>query len=412
MNSRERLLAAISCQQPDHTPLINWCFGLQPPANLRWRRNGREVPFWYTMRLEHIHTLPVPWDVDDDFERVQRWLNLGVDDVLDVSVPWSMGPEVTVRDWQEPPTAGEPYTVLCREYDTPAGKLVHKVRQTGEQAAPGWVVQPNTVRLIEDYNIPRAVKHAVAGPQDLAPLRYLLRGPSDEQIHAFRERMAVVKRFAQEKGVLVQGWSAFGMDGVIWLTGVEAAVVAAVTEPDYFQELLEIVHAWDKRRTEILLDVGGADMVVQRGWYSSTDFWSPALFRRLLVPHLQELAGMAHQAGRKFAYTMTTGTMAMSQNLLDSGIDLLYYIDPVADKTDLATVKQRFAGKMALAGGVSSGVTLAGGVREDIRRQVLQSMRTLGEGGGFILAPVDALFPDTPWCGVETMIEAWREAQG
>jgi hypothetical protein len=29
----------------------------------------------------------------------------------------------------------------------------------------------------------------------------------------------------------------------------------------------------------------------------------------------------------------------------------------------------------------------------------------------FILSPVDALFPDTPWESVETMIEAWQEAQ-
>ena len=37
------------------------------------------------------------------------------------------------------------------------------------------------------------------------------------------------------------------------------------------------------------------------------------------------------------------------------------------------------------------------------------AMRTLGPGGGFILAPVDALFPDTPWPSVEAMIAAWRE---
>ncbi len=410
MNSRERLLAAIACGQPDHVPLINWCFGFNPPASLRWRRNGREVPYWYTMRLEHIHTLPQPWDVEDDFERVERWFSLGVDDILDVSVPWSLHPDVRVRDWQEPPTASEPYTLLCREYDTPGGKLRHVVRRTEEQTVPGWVVQPATVQLIEDYNIPRGVKHAVAGPEDLAALPYLLQEPTSGQLAAYRERMARVKRFAQDRGVLVQGWSAFGMDGVIWLTGVEAAVVAAMTEPDDFRALVDAIYAWDRRRTEIMLDVGGVDMVVQRGWYSSTDFWSPAAFRRFVLPPLQELTALAHQAGARFAYTMTTGTMAMAENLLRSGVDLLYYVDPVADKADLAAIKAKFAGKMALAGGVSSGVTLAGGVREDIRREVRSAISVLGAGGGFILAPVDALFPDTPWSSVETMIEAWREA--
>lgn len=411
MDSRERLLAAIRLQKPDHVPLYCWCFGVQPPPSLRWQRNGQEVAHWFTGRLEHIHTLPAPWTVDDDLERVLRWRQLGVDDVIDISVPWGIDPAVRIRDWQEPPTATEPYRRLCRAYDTPAGILRHVVRQTGEQVPPGWVLQPETVRLIEDYNIPRGVKHAVAGPEDLPKLRYLLSDPSPEQLAAYRERLARVKRFAAEQGVLVQAWSAFGMDAIIWLMGVEAAVMAAMTEPEFFQELVDIVASWDRRRTEIALDLGGVDMVVQRGWYSSTDFWSPTMFRRYVHPHLKELAGLAHQAGVHLGYVMTTGIMAMAEHLIDAGVDLLYYVDPVTDKNDLEAVRARFAGKVALAGGVSSGVTLAGRVEADIRREVEAALRVFAPGGGFILAPVDALFPDTPWSTVETMIAAWRETR-
>jgi hypothetical protein len=35
-------------------------------------------------------------------------------------------------------------------------------------------------------------------------------------------------------------------------------------------------------------------------------------------------------------------------------------------------------------------------------------MDTLGPTQRFILHPVDALFPDTPWSGIEAMIAAWR----
>jgi len=48
--------------------------------------------------MEHIHTLPQAWELEDDFQRALTWLKLGVDDILDVSVPWSIDPEVT---WQE-----------------------------------------------------------------------------------------------------------------------------------------------------------------------------------------------------------------------------------------------------------------------------------------------------------------------
>ena len=410
MNSRERLLAAIRHEKPDHVPMYCWCFGFPAPPHLRWRHDGHEVPFWYTMRLEHIHTLPQPWTLQDDFQRVLRWFSLGLDDVLEVSPPWGIHGDVSFRDWQEPPSATEPYWLLCREYTTPAGVLRHIVRRTDEKVGPGWVVQPDKVMLIEDFNIPRGVKHAVASAGDLPKLRYLLRDPTASQLVAYRERMEQVRRFADEHGMLVQGWSAFGMDLAAWLCGVEPAVMAAMTEPDFFQELIEIIDAFDRRRTEMMLEVGGVDLVAERGWYSSTDFWSPALFERFLLPGLQRLVTTVHQAGKQFAFVMTTGTLAMSKVFLASGIDLLYYIDPVQGQPDLDEVKRRLSGRIALAGGVSSAVTLHGGAREEIRRAVRTAVRKLGPTG-FILAPVDALFPDTPWSGVEAMIDAWREVR-
>jgi hypothetical protein len=404
MNSRERMLTAISGQRPDHIPLYCWCFGFAAPPHLRW--DG--LPYWYTLRLEHIHTLPQRWTLADDFARVRRWLSLGQDDVLEVSPPWGIHPDVRIRDWKESLTVGQPYALLGREYETPAGTLRHVVRQTGEDTAPGWVTQPPRVPLIEDYNIPRGVKHAVADESDLPKLRYLLQDPNREQLIAYRERMAQVRQFAGEQGVLVQGWSAFGMDAVIWLCGVEGAVLMAMNAPEAFQELLDIVSAFDCRRTEMMLDIGGVDLAVQRGWYSSTDFWSPALFRRFTLPMLQKVSALVHQSGARFAYTMTTGVMTLADPLLEAGIDLLYYIDPVQDRVDLRAAKAKLGGKMALAGGVNSGVTLARGSREEIRGAVREAMQTLGPNG-FILAPVDALFPDTPWASVEALIKAWRE---
>jgi uroporphyrinogen-III decarboxylase len=123
-----------------------------------------------------------------------------------------------------------------------------------------------------------------------------------------------------------------------------------------------------------------------------------------------KLAAITHQAGALFAYTMTTGALAMAEELLAAKTDLLYYVDPVQEKGDLAVIKEKFRGRLAVAGGISSAMTLHGGSREEIRRAVHTAVQKLGPSG-FILAPVDALFPDTPWPSVEAMIEAWREVR-
>ena len=100
----------------------------------------------------------------------------------------------------------------------------------------------------------------------------------------------------------------------------------------------------------------------------------------------------------------TRGAMA------DALVDLYYWADPVQGNIDLETIRERLGGKVAIAGGVNAPLTLGKGSPEEIRRAVVDAIEILGPSG-FILEPVDALFPDTPWEAVKTMIDSWKELQ-
>ena len=178
MNSRERIFAAWNGQPADYTPLTTWCFGMPAHPSLKWERDGRERTYWYSLRMEHLHTLPQPWDLEDDCRRVLAWRSLGVDDILDVSVPWSMDPNVTTKDSvAEAGTLDPKYPVLIRDYETPSGPLRHAIRETGEDPGDGWVTQPTYTTIIEDYNIPRGVEHAVSSPKDVPVIKHLYTPP-------------------------------------------------------------------------------------------------------------------------------------------------------------------------------------------------------------------------------------------
>ena len=200
------------------------------------------------------------------------------------------------------------------------------------------------------------------------------------------------------------------MDGVIWLMGIEKAIITAMTEQDFFQELVKTVYNFDLMRTEMMLEVGGIDMIVQRGWYSSTDFWSPKLFRQYVLPNLKKLVELVRQRGLKFAYVMTTGVMTFLEDLCAAGVDLLYFVDPGQDKVDLNLLQEKLRGRMTVAGGVNTSTILTRGNPAEIKEAIFKFVNTLGKKG-IILSPVDALFPDTLWQSVEAMIEAWREAR-
>ena len=180
MTSRERITAAWEGKSQDHIPMTAWCFGFEPPAELKWEKNGKPVNYWYTTRVERTSVLSEPWDVEDDFKRVLAWKSLGIDDVLEVSVPWGIDPEVTWEDSTEEGQKQDGIPVMTRQYSTPSGKLTHKVRKTGEAPEDGWVVQPDHVPLFDDFNIPRGVEHAVASPDDISRIGHLYKAPYEK----------------------------------------------------------------------------------------------------------------------------------------------------------------------------------------------------------------------------------------
>lgn len=381
MHPRERLLRTISGEQADRVPLYFRLFGFRPPEHLAWS-NSRE--------------------------RLQRWHSVGVDDFLGAKAPVAMHPEVSTRSWEEAPTADMPYTVLHKEYTTPAGAITQAVKWADDLEDSRWHRQSKEVLLMDDFNVPRAVKHPVTGPEDLPALRHLLGDIDEERLPDFRQQVAETKKLAEEEGSIVVGSGLRGTDAAIWFCGVEGAIMAAVDRPEFFEELLDVIHYVDKRQAEVLLDAG-VDMIARRGWYDTTRFWSPALYRRFIKPRLAELVDMAHQAGVKFTYLMSCGVTPLLDDFIDMGIDLHQHLDPVQGGDDLATVKAKLGGKVAVLGGINSAITLGRGTKEDIRAAVKHAMDIMAPGGGFILSPVDCLFPDTAWESVETVIEAWRE---
>ena len=197
------------------------------------------------------------------------------------------------------------------------------------------------------------------------------------------------------------------MDAAIWLAGVENAISLAMTDPDAFDLLMKNIAETDYARTELAVKTPGVDMICQRGWYSSTDFWSPELFDEFIFPHLCRLTELAHNNGKKFAYTMSTGVEVLGPRLADAGVDVLYFIDPLMDSISLEKAAKLFGNRMTVAGGISC-ISLNED-KEQIRQRVKNAIEILGPTNRFILHPVDSLFPDTPWEGVETMIDAWKE---
>jgi uroporphyrinogen-III decarboxylase len=302
---------------------------------------------------------------------------------------------------------------MVKEYETPAGILRQEVFETDDWMTSDWPSHESaSIGLLDDYNVPRYRRPLIETEEDLEKLKYLFHPVSDEAISRFREETAALARQAAELGVLLVGHGPSGVDTILWLCGAEATVLMAMDRPEMFNALMDIIHERDRRNTEILLDTP-VDFVLRRGYYEGTSFWSPVLYRRFFMPRIKDLIDVIHQADRLMAYTMSVGCMPLLDIFVEMGYDAHYLLDPIPDgaRIDLRKVKSTFENKIAVVGGLNAPITLERGTPEDIRQQVFDAVRTLGPGGGLALTPAEAIYANTPWENIETLIAAWKEVR-
>jgi hypothetical protein len=386
MTSRERMLAALHCQQPDRTPCA---FMLYNALKERCRDVYDFVDRQLEMGLDAYVQVPLrqPHVVDDHY-------NLH-------GLPVSYHPQVSVAEWIENPP-DEEYPLMLKEYRTPAGVLRAEVRQS-----PGWRWGDH-VPFLDDYIAPRARRFPVTGPQDLQPLSFLLQPPTAREATAFRTETQQALDFARKRSLLVAGGWGVGADMFGWIYGLENAIFAAADQPGFLADLLDLVAQWNRRRMQLVLEAG-IDLYIKRAWYENCDFWSPRTWRKFIFPILKADADLVHAKGAAFGYLITSNVMPLLEMIAEAGVDVLIGADP--HTWDLPAARQKLAGRVCLWGGVNGHLTVEGGSPDAVRAEVRTAMQVLAPGGGFILSPVDNIRQDTPAANanVQVLLEEYQK---
>lgn len=394
MNSRERFMAVLNHQSVDAIPCsFMLFFNLYNQCRSELEYISKEVELGLDA---HVHV-----------GHLNHTLHLtGI-----------LHPDAKYSEWTE---VQEGMKYYCRRIDTPKGPLTSRIKQWD-----GWPTDDD-FPLMKDWLIPRAEEFLVKPEQDLEKLKYIFGPFKDADIEQLREEARAAKAIADQFQLpLVGGWKGnvdptvqldpgvMGCDAMAWLSGFEKVMELSLLQPELIQEYASIICEWNLKQIEIYLDVTAADLIIRRGWYETTEFWTPAAFRRIVAPTLKREAALIHQAGKKYGYIITSAFMPILDDILDAGVDVLIGLDPKEGKgTDLQKVKDKFtAKKKCLWGGVSGAVTVEAGTAEETEEAVIQALRVLGKGGSFILSPVDNVREDTPnaWQNTNRFIETWKK---
>ncbi|MGC9320451.1 MAG: uroporphyrinogen decarboxylase family protein [Armatimonadota bacterium] len=368
MTSAERVRAAFNLEEPDRVPIL--FRGTDPWAH-HW---------------------------SSQVERARFMLQRGADARLHLGVPAPMHPEVSTTLRRE---EAEPYPILHKLYQTPAGDLHAAV-----QITPDWQVED--IPLYSDHAWPRGVQYLVKTEADLEALGYVLHDPRETDLSGFFDGAAAVRRSAQELGVIVEGSMRPAPLYAMGLIGGERCLMAVRDEPELIQATLEVVQPWCRAALELLLEAG-VDVAYRSNCYETVDLFAPGDIRELFMPLLEEDARICRQAGVPLHGFAQTGIMPLLEDWADAGVSIISSLDPVGPNAmDLEETKRRVGERCCLMGGVDNRGPFIEGTPEEMERTVIETLRVMAPGGGYILSPAGMIFPEGRPENLQAFIDAGR----
>ena len=119
--------------------------------------------------------------------------------------------------------------------------------------------------------------------------------------------------------------------------------------------------------------------------YNSGPLVSPRSFRKLFYPGLCKVVQGFKDLGLYVMKHTDGDIMSIIDMIIDSGIDCLDPLDPVAGM-NLKAIKQKYGDRVALKGNVDCAQTLTFGTPEEVIAETRQCLRDGAPGGGYILS--------------------------
>lgn len=365
---RERLLAAIECQEPDRVPVT-----------------VRSV-----LSFQHLWSTPE--------ERLKVLLDMGVDDILNVYPPTAPHPETEITHWLE---EGNPYPILHKKVETPVGTLSSSIQKTED-------LPTDYVPVHSDWLWSRGVDFPVKSYDDLPALDYLLPDPSELDLTEFREMAKHARKVANEYSTLLQGYTSGAPIVTMSLLGPKRMMYLMVDNPDLVKTTLEKVSRWSNKVVSLLIDAG-VDIIYRSGCYESIDFFSPSHVREFFMPSLEQQVSLCHESNVLFHHFLETGGMPFLEDYARIGIDVFSALDDHgANPMNLEECKKVLGGKVCLWGGVDPREPFERGTPEDVQEEVLRVLRILAPGGGYVLGTTGSFFHEANQENVRAYIDFGR----
>lgn len=345
MNSRERVLTAISRKEPDRVPIYLW---LTPHLieRLEKERGVKDYEEYLKMDIRFVDYKAKP--EEKDYSAYTK----------------DFHPQAIVDNWG------------CGTY--PVGYYHFTKAQCPMKSF-------STIKDVENYPFPEF--RTMVEEMSIA-------------VKAIQERNLLACS-SYEMGTFEQGHALMSMEELLSNMYMNPEMVTLL-----FDKISEIKARIAGTFVEAGVDILwiGDDIGVQNG-----PIMDPEMWRKFLIPPLKKIINAARSVRFDIPVAYhTCGCIDWAvDDLIEAGVDILQSVQPEAN--DSAVLKEKFGDRISFWGGVGSQSTMSGGTVVDVKNEVIHLIETVGRGGGYICSPAHFIEPETPLENIDAFVDAIEE---
>ena len=221
-----------------------------------------------------------------------------------------------------------------------------------------------------------------------------------------QQALEKLKEQSESLTTISAGW---GLWENCWgIRGFANALMDCVAEPDFFAELLDRLTDLYLDQLELCADIPADAFMFGDDWGDQRGVMiGPQRWRQYLKPRYARIYEAAHAQG-KIVISHCCGSIAeIMPDVIEIGLDVLESVQPEAGGMNPYQLKNKWGDKITFWGGLGSQSIIPFGSPNQIRAEVERLRRSMGKGGGYILAPAKGLQPETPTENAVAVVEAF-----